>query len=81
MVCVVALPVGNTAMTYACCGGYGEVVKVLLDAGALVEEPNENGHTPLMEAASGGHIGEGRGRADRKSSLYVCVWFVLACVV
>ena len=48
-------------MTYACCGGYGDVVKVLLDAGALVEEPNENGHTPLMEAASGGHIGEGWG--------------------
>ena len=52
---------GNTALTYACCGGYGEVVKVLLDAGALVEEPNENGHTPLMEAASGGHISEGWG--------------------
>ena len=49
--------VGNTALTYACCGGFEDVVVLLLDAGADVEEPNENGHTPLMEAASGGHIG------------------------
>ena len=39
------------------------VAMVLLDAGALVEEPNENGHTLLVEAASGGHISEGQGRA------------------
>ena len=61
---------GNTALTYACCGGYGEVVKVLLDAGALVEEPNENGHTPLMEAASGGHISEGPGQGVAGLSVY-----------
>ena len=33
------------------------MVKILLDAGADVEHQNENGHTPLMEAASCGHIG------------------------
>jgi ankyrin repeat domain-containing protein 17 len=27
------------------------VVRVLLEAGANVEDHNENGHTPLMEAA------------------------------
>ena len=48
---------GNTALTYACCGGYEDVVKLLLDAGAEVEHQNENGHTPLMEAASCGHVG------------------------
>ena len=34
-----------------------DVVRILLDNGALVEHQNENGHTPLMEAASCGHVG------------------------
>ena len=42
---------------YACAGGHEEVVKALLEAGANVEDHNENGHTPLMEAASAGHVG------------------------
>jgi len=29
----------------------------LIEAGANVEQHNENGHTPLMEAASAGHVG------------------------
>lgn len=33
------------------------MVQVLIKAGANVEEQNENGHTPLMEAASAGHRG------------------------
>lgn len=33
------------------------MVGVLIEAGANVEEHNENGHTPLMEAASAGHVG------------------------
>jgi len=41
---------------YGCAGGHEEVVRVLLDAGANVEDHNENGHTPLMEAASAGHV-------------------------
>lgn len=36
---------------------YVQVVRVLLEAGANVEDHNENGHTPLMEAASAGHCG------------------------
>lgn len=47
---------GNTALTYACAGGFVDVVKVLLKAGANIEDHNENGHTPLMEAASAGHV-------------------------
>lgn len=41
---------------YACAGGHVQTVRVLLDAGANVEDHNENGHTPLMEAASAGHV-------------------------
>ena len=29
---------------------------VLIEYGAELEEHNENGHTPLMEAASQGHV-------------------------
>ena len=41
---------------YACAGGYSEVVKVLLEKHANVEDHKENGHTPLMEAASAGKV-------------------------
>lgn len=50
------LKLGNTALTYACAGGYVEVVKALLESGASIEDHNENGHTPLMEAGSAGHV-------------------------
>lgn len=33
-----------------------DVVKVLLESGASIEDHNENGHTPLMEAGSAGHV-------------------------
>ena len=42
---------------YACAGGHEDVVQMLLEALANVEDHNENGHTPLMEAASAGHVG------------------------
>lgn len=51
-----SLCTGNTALTYACAGGFIDVVKVLLKEGANIEDHNENGHTPLMEAASAGHV-------------------------
>jgi len=41
---------------YACASGHEEIVKDLLKSGARVEDNNENGHTPLMEAASAGHV-------------------------
>ena len=41
---------------FLCFLGHAEVVRVLLEANANVEDHNENGHTPLMEAASAGHV-------------------------
>ena len=32
------------------------MVRVLIESDANVEEHNENGHTPLMEASSAGHV-------------------------
>jgi ankyrin repeat domain-containing protein 17 len=41
---------------YACANGHVDAVNILLAHGANVEDHNENGHTPLMEAASAGHV-------------------------
>ena len=41
----------------------------LLDAGASIEETNENGHTPLMEAASAGHVGVAKILLDRGAGI------------
>lgn len=51
---------------YASAAGHEDIVKELLKAGARVEDNNENGHTPLMEAASSGHVGVAK----------VCVFFI-----
>ena len=53
----------------ACAGGHEEVVKALLEAGANVEDHNENGHTPLMEAASAGHVGVAKASFNSVSTL------------
>lgn len=61
---------------YACAGGHEQAVRVLLEAGANVEDHNENGHTPLMEAASAGHVTVAK--VDRlyvlRSYTYICVF-------
>ena len=60
---------GNTALHYASCGGYEDVVSVLLQHSAVLEHQNENGHTPLMEAASGGHTGVARLLLDKGAGI------------
>ncbi|KAI8521456.1 Ankyrin repeat and KH domain-containing protein 1, partial [Branchiostoma belcheri] len=59
----------NTALTYACAGGYEDVVRILLEAGARIEDHNENGHTPLMEASSAGHVGVARLLLERGAGI------------
>jgi ankyrin repeat protein len=56
---------------YACAGGHEDVVRTLLDSGANVEDHNENGHTPLMEAASAGHVAVAK--------VFMCAPFVTPC--
>lgn len=60
----------ESPLTLACCGGHDILViyasnyihimnlfqvKMLLEAGAYIEEPNDESYTPLMEAAREGH--------------------------
>ena len=56
---------------YACAAGHEDIVRELLKHGARVEDNNENGHTPLMEAASAGHVGVA------KVSIYLFIFSVL----
>lgn len=51
---------------YACAAGHVDAVSELLDHGAHVEDHNENGHTPLMEAASAGHVEVAKVRKGRR---------------
>jgi ankyrin repeat protein len=60
---------------YAAAAGHEDIVKELLKAGARVEDNNENGHTPLMEAASSGHVGVAKVRLLTFTSNH----FVLYC--
>lgn len=45
---------GNTPLTNACWGGHFSVVQSLLAAGADVNTPDNEGHTPLIAAISNG---------------------------
>ena len=42
-------------MTLAACGGHLEIAIMLLERGSLIEEVNELGYRPLMEASKNGH--------------------------
>uniref|UniRef100_A0A915KWT0 Ankyrin repeat domain 17 n=1 Tax=Romanomermis culicivorax TaxID=13658 RepID=A0A915KWT0_ROMCU len=45
----------ESPLTLAACGGHTDLALLLLEHGANVEEPNDDGYTPLMEACRDGH--------------------------
>lgn len=47
----------DTPLTLACAGGYEELVKLLLSKNANVEHRDKKGFTPLILAATAGHVG------------------------
>lgn len=44
-----------TALGFACESGHTEVAEILINAGALIDQPENEGRTPLMKAARAGH--------------------------
>uniref|UniRef100_A0A1I8ATV9 ANK_REP_REGION domain-containing protein n=1 Tax=Steinernema glaseri TaxID=37863 RepID=A0A1I8ATV9_9BILA len=46
----------DTALTLACAGGYPDLVDLLIRKGADVEHRDKKGFTPLVLAATGGHV-------------------------
>ena len=53
----VNMPVDSfeSPLTLAACGGHVELANLLIERGANIEEVNDEGYTPLMEAAREGH--------------------------
>ena len=45
----------ESPLTLAACGGHLELATLLIERGANIEEVNDEGYTPLMEAAREGH--------------------------
>lgn len=45
----------ESPLTLAACGGHLELAGLLIERGANIEEVNDEGYTPLMEAAREGH--------------------------
>lgn len=46
----------ESPLTLAACGGHVELAMLLLERGANIEEVNDEGYTPLMEAAREGML-------------------------
>ena len=45
----------ESPLTLAACGGHTELAALLIERGANMEEVNDEGYTPLMEAVREGH--------------------------
>lgn len=45
----------ESPLTLAACGGHVDLANLLIQRGANLEEVNDEGYTPLMEAAREGH--------------------------
>ena len=45
----------ESPLTLAACGGHVELANLLIERGANLEEVNDEGYTPLMEASREGH--------------------------
>lgn len=45
----------ESPLTLAACGGHVDLAMLLIERGANIEEVNDEGYTPLMEAAREGH--------------------------
>ena len=79
----------ESPLTLAACGGHVELAMLLLERGANIEEVNDEGYTPLMEASREGHeemvallLSQGRERIpnflNARHILTCCLWYCYA---
>ena len=69
----------DSPLSVAVAAGRSSVVELLIERGALLEERNEKGFTPLMTATSNGQsemvkLLLSKSTATRMSRLFVTVW-------
>jgi ankyrin repeat protein len=69
------IPGDMTALMYAACEGRIDVARLLLDAGANVNEVDKNQVTPLFMAISNNHIDMARFLIDRGANMHAVDWY------
>jgi ankyrin repeat protein len=70
-----AIPGGKTALHYAARDGHLSTVRVLLDAGAVLEDRDPNDITPLLYAASNDRVEVARLLIDRGADVKAVDWY------
>jgi ankyrin repeat protein len=61
---------------YACESGHTEVAEILLNAGAHIDEAENEGRTPLMKASRAGHICTVRYLISKGKKTQLLIFFV-----
>lgn len=70
-----AIPGGKTALHYAARDGHLSTVRVLLDAGAVLEDRDPNDITPLLYAASNDRVEVARLLIERGADVKAIDWY------
>jgi ankyrin repeat protein len=69
------IPGAMTPLMYAAREGHIEIARMLLDAGADVNEADKNDIGPLLMAISNNHIGMARFLVDRGADIHAADWY------
>src|SRR5262249_42607578 len=69
------IPGNMSALMYAACEGRTDVARLLLDAGADVNQADKNDITPLLMAISNNRIDTARFLIDRGANIHAVDWY------